>query len=84
MLSEKSVADNFYADAPDTLKKRRIAAGLSQKQLAALLGTSQPQIVKIEAGKTDMQYTTCQKLCIALNISPNDLFILINNQKTSE
>ena len=77
------VSDNFYADAPDSLKKRRIIAGLSQKQLAMILETSQPQIAKIEAGKTDMHYSTCKKLCEALKISPNELFSIVDSQKSS-
>lgn len=46
------VAKKFYA-ASNSLQKLRLEAGLSQAALATRMGTSQPYIAKLEAGKID-------------------------------
>lgn len=55
------------------LRKRRIEMGLTQIQMAAELGITQPQYSKIEAGVTDPgKYLN--KLSKILKCDPNDVF----------
>lgn len=75
------VADTFYDDEGDTLRVARLRKGLSQKQLAALLGTSQPHIVNLEKGTSDPQLSTVQKLCAALDIELNSLPAMLERQR---
>ena len=63
------VADSFYADEGDTVRTIRLRAGMTQKQLAAAIETSQPQIAKIESGRHDPVISTCRKLSVALGVS---------------
>jgi len=44
------------------LKKLRIEAGLTQRQLAQLIGVSQAHITKIEGGKVDPRLSTVNKI----------------------
>jgi transcriptional regulator with XRE-family HTH domain len=55
----------YLADIGETLRGRREAAGLTQAQLAALSGVSQPTISAIESGK-DTSTATLRKLGDAL------------------
>jgi DNA-binding Xre family transcriptional regulator len=68
-----------YADAPGTvllrgLKERRMAAGLSQRVLAKMIGTNQSTIAELEKAIYRGAYmSTLKKLCQALGASPADL-----------
>lgn len=70
-----------FTDGSRTIRTERLRKGLSQKQLAHILETSQPQIAKLESGKVDPQFSTCQKLCVALDLTPNELHEILSNQQ---
>ena len=53
-----------------TLKERMFEMGLSQTQLASLLGTSQSRISDIVSGKAHPTYETAREMCSKLDISP--------------
>lgn len=53
-----------------TLRELRQAAGLSQEKLAELVGTSQPQINKLEAGTRKMTLDWAVRLGRVMNVDP--------------
>lgn len=55
------------------LKAIRLAAGLSQAQLAELIGTSQPHIARLEKSPEAMYLETAVKLSHALNIDLKEI-----------
>lgn len=56
------------------IKERRKALKLTQKDVANMLGISQPAYQQIENGRTtDMRISTLKKLCEVLKTTPNFL-----------
>jgi transcriptional regulator with XRE-family HTH domain len=56
------------------LRKARAAAGLSQRNLAAIADVSRPTIAALELGSHhNVQTETVRKLAQALGVSPNEL-----------
>lgn len=53
---------------PVPLAAYRLARGLSQKQLAERLGTSQSYVARLEAGQIDPQLSTVRRICAELGI----------------
>lgn len=78
------IADTFYAEESETIRTARLRKGLSQKQLAAALETSQAQIAKLESGRVDPQYPTMLKLMNALDLDANRLFAMLANQASPD
>ncbi|WP_282372936.1 helix-turn-helix transcriptional regulator [Pseudomonas sp. PS02290] len=74
------VADRFY-QGEQTIKAARLKKGLSQKQLASALNTSQPHVATIEKGCVDLMMSTAVKLCEVLGIEMNDLPRMLEAQK---
>lgn len=62
------VGRRVNAGQPATLAAFRLARGLSQKQLAERLGTSQSYVARLEAGKIDPQFSTVRRVCSELGI----------------
>lgn len=75
------VAERLYPGQQNTIKTARLRKGLSQKQLATLIGTSQPHIANIEKGHVGVMFETVERLCESLGITPNDFQVLTANQK---
>lgn len=57
------------------LKSIRLNAGLSQHQLAELIGTSQPHIARLEKAPQNMQLDTAVKLAHALSIELKEIAV---------
>lgn len=55
-------------DVGDTVRVAREGAGLSQRQLAARMGTSQAAVARLEAGGVGATLTTLQKVATALGL----------------
>lgn len=55
------------------LKIARIKKGLTQKQLAEIVGTSPATINKAEKGKIDIRIGTLKKISKALGVSISEL-----------
>lgn len=75
------VADTLYPGQAGTIKTARLRKGFSQKQLASLIGTSQPHIANIEKGHAGVMFDTVERLCQTLGITPNDFQVMTANQK---
>ena len=58
------------------LLEQRKAAGLSQEQLAEMVGMAQADISRIETGKTSaISLDVLDRLCKALRCEPGDLLV---------
>ena len=57
----------------EKLKELRIEKGLSQKELADLVDTSQSAIFYWENNKQEPKISSLKKLCIFFNVSADDL-----------
>lgn len=66
--ARRQLATTIYQDEPETLSALRLAAGLSQAQLAKLVQTSQPHIARIERGTTDPGTEMIARIASALGI----------------
>ena len=73
------LAAEMFRDVPGSLAKLRLSRGYSQQQLAKAIGTSQPHIAKIEAGKVELQFGTASRLADALGVKLDELRPLIES-----
>lgn len=81
--ARQDMAATLYADEPDTLSALRLAAGLSQAQLAARAQTTQPYIARIERGQTDPSTDLIARIAQALGVDEAHTFRAIRNQLAS-
>jgi predicted transcriptional regulator len=51
----------------DDLAARRRAIGLSQTEVAALMGTSQSAVARLESGHSDVRFSTLERYAAALD-----------------
>lgn len=75
------VADSFYGEDGDTVRTLRLNAGWTQSRLAAMLGTSQSHVARIERGTENLTIETCRKLAKALNVDLNTLDQALKRQE---
>jgi len=68
-------------DLPKDLTSIRLSRGLSQAQLARLVGLRQPNISAIESGIRKPEYETVRKLSIALEVSMDDMYVALESGK---
>lgn len=61
-------ATRLALDVGDKVRDAREAAGLSQRELAARMGTSQAAVARLEAGGVGATLTTLQKVAGALDL----------------
>jgi ribosome-binding protein aMBF1 (putative translation factor) len=61
-------ATRLALDVGDKVRNAREAAGLSQRELAARMGTSQAAVARLEAGGVGATLTTLQKVAGALDL----------------
>jgi len=67
------IADRLYTGSPATIAAMRLRKGWSQQRLANVMGTSQPHVARIEAGRDDLRLSTLNKLASALGVSLLDV-----------
>lgn len=78
-VAERSARDPEFQAAMDALEPEyqfrraliaaRLAAGLTQAELAAKVGTKQPAIARLEAGSSEPSLGMLKRLAGALNVS---------------
>lgn len=62
------LASRLAIDVGEKVRDAREAAGLSQRDLAARMGTSQAAVARLEAGGVGATLTTLQKVASALDL----------------
>jgi transcriptional regulator with XRE-family HTH domain len=67
------LSEELLLDGASTLRTMRLQKGLSQTKLAAMLGTSQSHVARIERGTENVSIQTCRKLREALGVDMNAL-----------
>ena len=68
MFDEIYEATRLALDVGEKVRNAREAAGLSQRELAARMGTSQAAVARLEAGGVGATLTTLQKMAAALDL----------------
>lgn len=81
--ARRNLAASMYADELETLSAVRLAAGLSQAQLAVLAQTTQPYIARIERGKLDPSTDMIARIAQALGTSEDATFRAIRLQRSA-
>lgn len=66
--ARKNLSSNSLIDK-GSLKQLRLSRGLSQEQVAKLMGSTQAQVAKLEAGRPDVRISTVKKIAAALGVS---------------
>lgn len=61
------------ADIPNNIRNARLAAGLTQKELAERIGESQQHLDKIEHGQRVVSLPTAIRIAKVIGISLDDL-----------
>lgn len=70
--ARKRLSARMAEGSPTTLQEARLAVGLSQMELAKMLGTSQPRVARLEAGREpNPGLRTLLALCKALKLDMN-------------
>lgn len=67
-FDETYTATRLALDVGEKVRDARMAAGLSQRELAARMGTSQAAVARLEAGGVGATLTTLQKVASALDL----------------
>lgn len=68
-FDETYEATRLVLEVGERVRDAREAAGLSQRDLAARMGTSQAAVARLEAGGTGATLTTLQKVATALGLT---------------
>lgn len=69
ILDATAGATRLALDVGDKVRDAREAAGLSQRELASRMNTSQAAVARLEAGGVGATLTTLQRVAIALNLT---------------
>lgn len=81
--ARQNLAKTHYSDEQETLTSLRLAAGLSQIQLAERVETSQPHITRIERGQNDPGTDLIARIAKALKVDEDRVFRAVRNQLTT-
>jgi len=78
--ARKSKGKTLYHDEPYSLTALRLSAGLSQRQLADKMDTSQSYIARLEAGAVDPGTDIISRLAVALGVEDSAAFRAVRHQ----
>ena len=73
LSEEESIYIEMKLDMASMLKTERVKAGLTQKELAKRLGTSQPRITKMENGDPSVTLDLIMKGLLSLQIRRSEI-----------
>lgn len=65
--------DNFDINVGMNIKRLRIKKGLTQLELANIVGVTKAQMSRWESGKRSLYFETAKQLCKALDCTLEDL-----------
>jgi transcriptional regulator with XRE-family HTH domain len=86
---ESQMADPEFREAWEAsepayqVARLRIMRGLSQEQLAELVGTKQPSIARLESGKADPQLPFLRRVAEALGARLEVRFVPVDDTQTT-
>ncbi|MDH4117229.1 MAG: helix-turn-helix domain-containing protein [Acidimicrobiia bacterium] len=69
VFDEEYVTVKLALEVGEKIRDAREAAGLSQRELAARMGTSQAAVARLEAGGVGATLTTLQRVAAALDLT---------------
>lgn len=81
--ARRQLARTVYADEPQSFSALRLAAGLSQAELAVAAGTSQSHIARIEGGTVDPGTDVIARIAAGLDADDADVFKAVRHQRAS-
>lgn len=64
---------------PQTIKKLRESAGLTQADLASSLGVKRQRVTELETSATGINIKTLERLAAALSVTDANLFFVVEN-----
>jgi transcriptional regulator with XRE-family HTH domain len=67
------MADELYKEFGDLLRQKRVAAGLTQEELAVCLGLGRTSVTNIEKGRQPITLAVLYDLARALEVPPTEL-----------
>ena len=79
--ARRKLALEIADDTGGSLQKLRLAKGLSQTELAVMVGTTQSHIARIESGRSDVQVGTLNRLANALDVEAGELIKVWPNSR---
>ena len=75
-------SDNFYKSLGELIRRRRLDAKLTQRELANRVGLTRASITQIEHGRQKVLIHTLYVIAEALGVNPNALLPpLVTNEK---
>lgn len=69
---------------PNRIRELRMVRGMSQEELAGLVGCSKMQISGLERGKPKLDILWMQRLCAPLGVAPADLLLAKDNPNAAK
>ncbi|MDR2209175.1 MAG: helix-turn-helix transcriptional regulator [Azoarcus sp.] len=79
--ARKQLSDHLYAEDAVSFSALRLRSGLSQRELAKRLNTSQSHIARIELGQLDPGTDTIDRIAAAIGVEPGEAFNAILHQR---
>jgi transcriptional regulator with XRE-family HTH domain len=81
--ARRAIGVQLHADSPESLASLRVAAGLSQAQLAQKIGSSQSHIACIELGRTDPGTDVIERIAAALSAQGERIYRAIRAKRST-
>ena len=72
--ARRRIAQELDDRSAFSITKLRLNAGLSQAELASMMGTQQPAIARLEKGQTEPQISTIERLAEVFGVPPEKVF----------